>query len=104
MIVIAIIGMVLAIALPGFFKASAISKRTVCINNLVKITAAVEQFTFDNNLPNGATLTPAQEDDLYANWFRGGKPKCPSGGQYILNPVGDPTQVRCTDEAEGHKL
>ena len=104
MVVIAIIAIALAIAIPSFFHATAISKRTVCINNLRKITAAVEQWSIDNNIPNGANLTPQQEEDLYGNYFRGGKPTCPSGGEYIINTVGANPQVQCTYEDEGHKL
>ena len=104
MIVVAIIAIVLSIAIPNFFNMNVISKRTVCINNLKKITAAVEQWAIDNNISSGTTMTSQQEDDLYNNYLRGGKPKCPSGGEYVINPVNANPQVQCTDEDEGHKL
>ena len=104
MIVVAIVAIVLSIAIPNFFNMNAISKRTVCINNLTKITAAVEQWAIDNNIPNGANITSQQENDIYNNYFIGGKPTCPSGGEYVINAVGTNPQVQCTDEAEGHKI
>ena len=104
MIVVAIIAVVLSIAIPNLFHANTISKRTVCINNLVKITAAVEQWALDNSISNGTALSSQQEDDLFSNYLRGGKPKCPAGGSYIINPVGATPQVQCTDEAEEHKI
>ena len=104
MIVVAIIAIALSIAIPNYFRMSEISKRTVCINNLRKITAAVEQWAIDNNIASGANIGSQQEDDIYNNYLRGGKPKCPSGGDYVMNPVGANPQVQCTDEQEGHKL
>ena len=104
MIVVAIIAIALAIAIPNFIRISSVSKRTVCINNLRKITSAVEQWAIDNNISSGANITTTQESDIYANYLRTGKPKCPSGGEYLLNPVGANPQVQCTDETEGHKI
>ena len=104
MIVVAIIAVVLSIAIPNLFHADTVSKRTASINNLVKITAAVEQWAIDNNIPTGTNITSQQEEDIYNNYLRGGKPQCPSGGEYVINPVGANPQVQCTDEAEGHKI
>ena len=101
---VAIIAIAMAIAFPTFSHMTAISKRTVCINNLKKITAAVEQWSIDNNMPNGTNLTSQQEEDLYRNYFRSGKPACPSGGEYVINAVGSNPQAQCTDEEEGHRL
>ena len=104
MIVVAIIAIALSIAIPNVFHMSEVSKRTVCINNLRKITSAVEQWAIDNNISSDVNVTPQQEEDIYKNYLRAGKPKCPSGGDYVLNPVGANPQVQCTDEQEGHKL
>jgi len=104
MIVVAIIAIALSIVIPNFFHASEISKTTVCINNLKKITTAVDQWALDKGIVSGANLTPQQEDEVYTTYFRGGKPKCPSDGEYVINPVGANPQVQCTCEAEGHKI
>ena len=103
LIVVAIIAIVLSIAIPSFFRISALSKRTVCIDNLRKITAAVDQWAIDNNIKTGDNLTKEQEDSIYNNYLRG-KPACPSGGEYIINSVGANPQVQCTLEDKGHKL
>lgn len=104
MIVVAIIAVALSIAIPNFFRMSTISKETVCINNLRKITSAVEQWAIDNNMPSGTNINEQQENDIYDNYLRSGKPKCPSDGEYIINPIGSNPQVQCTNEEEGHKL
>ena len=105
MIVVAVIALVLSIAIPNYFHMTAISKRTVCINNLIKITAAVEQWAIENNATAGTKLSSQQEEDLYTNYFHSGKPTCPSGGTYEIKPVGSNPQVTCSrEEDDGHKL
>jgi len=104
MTVLAIIAIAISIAIPNFFKMSEISKRTVCINNLRKITAAVEEWALEKNIMSGTSISPTQQEDIYGNYFRGGTPKCPGGGQYMFKEVGDNPQVYCTEEDKGHKL
>jgi len=104
MIVCAIIAIALAIAIPNYFHMTDVSKRTVCINNLRKITSAVEQYAIDNNIPGGASLSSQQEADLYASYLHGGKPICPGGGDYTINAVGVNPQVQCSKESEGHSI
>jgi prepilin-type N-terminal cleavage/methylation domain-containing protein len=104
MVVVAIIALVLAIAIPNYHQTTLTAKRTVCIDNLKKITAAIEQWATDNSIQSGTAITSQQTDDVYSNYFRTGKPVCPSGGQYTMNPVGASPQAQCTKEDEGHKL
>ena len=104
MIVVAIIAIALSIAIPNYFHMTSVSKRTACINNLGRIAGAVEQWALDKNTPSGTTLTPEQEDTIYSDYLRDGKPVCPSGGVYTINTVGTNPQVQCSREDEGHKL
>ncbi|MDD5428097.1 MAG: prepilin-type N-terminal cleavage/methylation domain-containing protein [Candidatus Omnitrophica bacterium] len=104
MIVVAIIAIALSIAIPNFFRMSSVSKKTVCINNMKKITAAVEQWAIDNNVSASTAIDAQQESYIYDNYLRGGKPACPSGGEYVINPAGSNPQVQCTYEDEGHKI
>lgn len=104
MIVVAIIAIAISIAVPNFFKMNEISKRTVCINNLKKITAAVEEWALEKNITSGTEINESREEDIYTNYFRGGRPKCPTAGEYVIYPVGANPQVRCTEEDKGHIL
>lgn len=104
MIVMVIIAIVLAIALPNYFKSGTISQKAVCIANLEKIDAAVDQWVLDNHRPPGYTLSESDEEEVYANYVKGGKPKCPSSGEYAIHAVGSVPQVTCSHENEGHKL
>lgn len=104
MIVVAIVAIALSIAVPNYLTVSRISKKTVCVNNLKKISAAVEEYVIENNMGAGDRLNSQQEAEVYANYLRGGAPKCPSGGDYIIEPIGSNPPVSCTKEEEGHTL
>src|SRR5207244_6719969 len=56
MIVVLIIGILLAIAVPNFIKARETSRTKSCIANLKQIDAATEQWAMDNKASQGATV------------------------------------------------
>src|SRR6185436_4578742 len=53
MIVVAIIGLLAAIAIPNFVKARTTSQKNACINNLRQIDGAIQQWALENQA--GAT-------------------------------------------------
>src|ERR1035437_4689804 len=53
MIVVAIIGLLAAIAIPNFVKARGTSQKNACINNLRQIDGAIQQWALENKA--GAT-------------------------------------------------
>ena len=59
MIVVLIIGILLAIAVPNFIKARESSRTKACIANLKQIDSAKEQWAMDKNKANGATVSLA---------------------------------------------
>lgn len=81
MIVVLIIGILLAIAVPNFLKARETSRTKTCVANLRQIEAAKEQWAMEMN--QGATATPAS-GDLVPNYIKGTMPSCPSGGAYTI--------------------
>ena len=62
MIVVAIIGLLAAIAIPNFVKARQTSQTNACINNLRQIDAAKQQWALEKGQPGGAT--PSSTDIL----------------------------------------
>ena len=58
MIVVAIIGLLAAIAIPNFVRARQTSQTNACINNLRQIDAAKQQWALENG--KQATSTPTQ--------------------------------------------
>ena len=87
MIVVAIIGMLAAIAIPNLMKAQRTAKRTACINQLkaiegAKITWALESKKGDVDVPGDADLFGPDKGLIK-------KPECPGGGTYTLNAVAE---------------
>lgn len=104
MIVVAIIGVILSIALPNYLKTGKASARTACISNLKQIDGAIEQWALDHSIATGALPDAEQEEEIY-NYIKGGKTNCPSKGEYTIYPVGNKQQVKCSkEESQGHKL
>lgn len=90
MIVVAIIGILIAIAVPGFIKARERSRSNACAENLAKIDGAKEQWALENKQPEGATVDLAQL--VGPTSYIKKTPVCESGGDYTVNAIGtDPT-------------
>ncbi len=97
MIVVLIIGLLAAIAIPSFMKARERSRINACINNLRQIDGAKEQYAMENN--KDSTTTPASTD---VDDFLKAYPTCPAAGTYTINAIGsNPT---CSKSADGHTL
>ena len=56
MIVVAIIGLLAAIAIPSFMRARTTSQANACINNLRQIEGAKDSYALEAGLSNGATI------------------------------------------------
>jgi prepilin-type N-terminal cleavage/methylation domain-containing protein len=89
MIVVAIIGLLAAIAIPNFVKARATSQANACINNLRQIDAAANQFALEKGKKTGDAITLTTDLTPYIKLNSAGKiPPCPAGGTYTLTIVG----------------
>ena len=78
MIVVAIIGILAAIAIPNFIKARERSQTNACIANLKQIEGAVAQAKLDGLA--AAALTDLVGVNLYIR----STPKCPANGTYTV--------------------
>ena len=92
MIVVAIIGLLAAIAVPSFVRARTTSQTNTCINNLRQIDGAIDQWAIENNETDGATVVAA---DTFVYIKGGALPECPASGVYTLAVVGTVPQVTC---------
>jgi len=99
MIVVAIIGLLAAIAIPNFVKARSASQKNACIANLKQMDGAKASWALEQKKNNSDT---PQDTDLFGttSYIRD-KPECPGGGTYTLQPVD--TKVSCNlPVAAGH--
>ena len=100
MIVVAIIGLLAAIAIPNFIKARQSSQTNACINNLRQIEGAKATWALENKKDGTALPTAA---DLYGSTlYIRDTPTCPGSGTYGINGID--TKATCTKVADGHAL
>jgi prepilin-type N-terminal cleavage/methylation domain-containing protein len=103
MIVVAIIGLLAAIAIPNFIKAREASQRNACVANLKQIDGAIESWALENKKVTGSSIDSSGlfGSDSYIRV----KPSCPATTDaYTYGNVGDSAQVQCTLSASGHTL
>ena len=102
MIVVAIIGLLAAIAIPNFVKARATAQKNACIANMKQIDGAVQQWALEEKkvatdavLITEVTLLPYMKGSVM--------PTCPAtGSAYTLANVS--TSPTCSQSASGHTL
>lgn len=97
MIVVAIIGLLAAIAIPSFMKARATSQKNGCINNLRQIEAAKEQWALENKKSTGDDVVTTAVDAYMKE-----APACPANGVYTYDVVG--TDASCNATTGDHVL
>ena len=99
MIVVAIIGLLAAIAIPNFVRARNTSQKNTCINNLRQIEAAKHQWALENKKLDTDEPTTTEAGNYVKNNIY---PSCPASGVYTIGTVG--TDVTCNLTTIGHTL
>ena len=90
MIVVAIIGLLAAIAIPNFVKARATSQQNACINNLRQIDAAAQEFALEKGHKTGDAINYPTDLTPYIKLNANSSiPPCPAGGVYTEATVGN---------------
>ena len=98
MIVVAIIGLLAAIAVPSLMNARKTSRKNTCIANMKQIEGAKAQAIMNEPLNDTTDPTSAQ----LIKYINGGKiPKCPAGGKYT-NKLSNGIVITC--DQTGHEL
>ena len=107
MIVVAIIGLLAAIAIPNFVKARKTAQGNACVNNLRQIDAAVQQYALEHNSKDEDAISSEEVRKYMRNEEM---PKCPTGNTpyNLAGTVGAIPSVTCPNDKEGeiprHKL
>ena len=84
MIVVAIIGLLAAIAIPNYVRARTNSQTSACINNLRQMDAAVNQYALETGLTSSAPYTLANILPYIKLNAVGSMPPCPASGSYQM--------------------
>jgi prepilin-type N-terminal cleavage/methylation domain-containing protein len=88
MIVVAIIGLLAAIAIPNYVHARERATATACLANLRAIEGAKATWAMENH--KGSMDVPTDGDLFGPDKTIAQKPRCPANGTYRLNAVGTP--------------
>ena len=100
MIVVAIIGLLAAIAIPNFIKARTTAQTNACINNLRQIDGAIQQWALQANKSGSANVVSTSLIPFLGRGAAGQWPTCPAGGTYAVTTV----NVKPTCTISGHSL
>jgi prepilin-type N-terminal cleavage/methylation domain-containing protein len=100
MIVVAIIGLLAAIAIPNFVKARNSSQVNACIANLKQMDGAKASWALENK--KTTSDTPSDTDLFGSTCYIKDKPACPGGGTYTITAVD--AKNTCSLSTSGHSL
>ena len=87
MIVVAIIGVLAAVAIPNLLKARKSSAKQACIGNLKALEGAKAVWALENK-KNDADV-PADGDLFGSDKTISRKPECPGGGTYDIRSIAE---------------
>src|SRR6266478_2954958 len=107
MIVVAIIGLLAAIAIPNFVKARTTSQANACINNLRQIDGAKQQWALETKQGTSASPANTSLQPYVGRGSAGGifPPLCPGNGTYAVGNVATaPTCTLSTQSPNAHLL
>jgi prepilin-type N-terminal cleavage/methylation domain-containing protein len=82
MIVVAIIGLLAAIAIPNFVKARSTAQQTGCINNLRQMDGALQTLALEKHLGDESQYELTDLKPYIKLDSNGDLPHCPGGGTY----------------------
>jgi prepilin-type N-terminal cleavage/methylation domain-containing protein len=110
MIVVAIIGLLAAIAIPNFVRARTTSQMNACINNLRLIDSAKQQWALEQRQVNSSTPQGTDLQPYLGHGATGELPTCPAdttsvptfATSYVVQNVG--TKPTCNQVAATHIL
>jgi len=91
MIVVAIIGLLAAIAIPNFIKSREIAQLNTVFNNLRIIEGAKDSWALENKKGTGDSTDLA----MISNYLKGGTVKPAVSETYTSNDIGSPAFATC---------
>lgn len=96
MIVVAIIAILAAVAIPNFARYRKTSQMNACISNLKQMQTAIEQAKM------AGVAKPEMTDIVGTDKYIKVTPKCPGTGSYTL-PANDDADPTCSSQESGYE-
>ena len=89
MIVVAIIGLLAAIAVPNFFRSREVAQTDTCLNNLRIIDAAKNQWALENGQTTGDPCSSTEIQPYLGHVSTSQFPTCPvNSAVYLIGSIG----------------
>jgi prepilin-type N-terminal cleavage/methylation domain-containing protein len=105
MIVVAIIGLLAAIAIPNFVKARTTSQANACINNLRQLDGGVQQYALESKLSSSSSYSLSAIKPYIKLDSKGNIPGCPANGSYTAgSTVTNPPTCSLSGSTPAHAL
>ena len=101
LIMIVLVILLAAVAIPNFIKARTTASKSACLANLLQIEGAKQQWALENKLTNG---TPANVAEINKYLVGGVRPNCPANGTYTYRTVGQKAICSLGSTVPGHSL
>jgi hypothetical protein len=97
LVILGLLLVAIAALVPAFIRARTTSAVIPCVNNLVHIERAKNQWALEHQK---MSLDIPTWDDLrpYLHWPSNSVPTCPDGGTYTLGPVGESPRCSLGDQ------
>lgn len=100
LIVVAIIGILVAIAIPAMARARQESQAKACMENQIKLAGAVQQWALANN----KAAVPTYDDLIGAGKYLAHTPICPASGLPIELPASIQSNTECPAGEHPHGI
>ena len=97
MIVMAIIGLLAAIAVPNFVKSRGIAQQHACVDNLRQIQSAKQVWALEKRKVSSDTV--GESDLVGAGLYIKYRPVCPASGDYDYKTVGEDATCTITNHS-----
>lgn len=103
MVVVVIIGVLTAIAIPVYKASTAKAEAGACQANLRMIDSAIQQYKMLDESTD--KLTAANLEEKLKSYFSDGFPECPSGGKYdiVNDDEGEADHAKCTKDGHNYR-
>jgi prepilin-type N-terminal cleavage/methylation domain-containing protein len=98
MVVVAIIGLLITIAIPNFLKNRELAQKNTCLSNLRVIDTAKQLWGIENG--KGSIDVPDDADLIGIDLYLRKKPECPASGEYTYWEISEPPEC----DFAGHVL
>lgn len=98
LIVVSVVGILVALAIPNFLKSRVQARKQLCIENLSQIESAKQIWGMETGKKDGDI--PSKDDLIGSDRYIKRMPQCAAGGSYTLNPIG--TTATCSEEGHSY--